>query len=242
MKAMILAAGLGTRLRPLTETLPKALIPVRGEPLLGRLIRHLKKSGYNEIVINTHHLAGQIENYLREQNDFNIRIKISFEPEILDTGGGLKNAENLLSATTPFLLHNVDILTTLDFADLHRVHHDSGALVTLFVRNRKTGRYLLFDQHRQLCGWRDEKRNETRWVGSAKPASELHQWAFSGVHYLSPAIFKFMPPVGRYSIIDVYLELAARYPVKAYLDDQVFWLDVGRQESLQQANDFTEMI
>ncbi len=242
MKAMILAAGLGTRFRPLTDTLPKALIPVRGQPLLGRLIQNLKKSGYNEIVINTHHLAGQIEKYLQDENNFNIKIQLTHEPEILDTGGGLKNAESLIAATSPFLLHNVDILTTLNLADLHRVHHDSGALVTLFVRNRKTSRYLLFDQHRQLCGWKDEIKNETRWVNDEKPGSEIQQWAFSGVHYISPAIFKLMPPVSRYSIIDVYLELAARFPIKAYLDDQVFWLDVGKPESLRQADQSDQII
>ncbi|MDD3541727.1 MAG: sugar phosphate nucleotidyltransferase, partial [Petrimonas sp.] len=163
MKAMIFAAGLGTRLKPLTDTMPKALVPVAGKPLLWHTIQKLKAAGFDEIIINVHHFAGQIRQYIQDNNRFGIRIEFSDETQaLLDTGGGIKKASWFFDDEKPFLIHNVDILSDIDLQNLYHFHTNSNSVATLVVSERKTSRYLLFDKNNHLAGWINEKSGETK--------------------------------------------------------------------------------
>ena len=229
MKAMIFAAGLGTRLRPITETMPKALVEYKGEPLLKHVILRLEKYGFTEIIINVHHFAEQVVDYLVANNNFGIQIEISSErDELLDTGGGLKKARHFFD-DEPFLLHNVDIISDISLSDLYKFHYNSNASVTLAARDRVSSRYLLFDGENRLSGWESIKTGEKIVVREDK---DLKRLAFSGIHVIDPKIFGLMPDKNVFSIIEFYLDIAANEKILAYHDDLSFWQDIGKIENL----------
>lgn len=237
MKAMIFAAGLGTRLKPLTDTMPKALVPVGGKPLLYHVICKLRDAGYDEIVVNVHHFAQQIIDYLAD-NDF--PVKISDESDLLlETGGGIKHAQSLLEPLeTPFLVHNVDILSNLDL-EWFRSQTRPDALATLLVSERETSRYLLFDDNMRLKGWTNIRTGE---VKSPYPAEELEgcrRLAFSGIHNMSPGIFTAMENwPERFPIIDFYINECKNHPIYGAVPDNLQMIDVGKLDSLKQGEDF----
>ena len=239
MKAMILAAGLGTRLRPLTNYKPKALVEVGGMPLLEIAIRRLKYFGFQDIIINVHHFAEQIINFLEKNNHFDINIQISDErKQLLDTGGGLKNARHFFDDGAPFVLCNTDILSNIDLKAMYEQHVASEALVTLATRQRVTSRYLIFNDHQQLHGWVNIKTGK---MIACRPANkELQLRAFSGIHIINPALMDMMPDKEIFSIIDVYLEAAAQYDILSYPHDGDFWLDVGKKDSLEKAEELAK--
>ena len=232
MKAMIFAAGLGTRLRPLTENKPKALVEVGGRPLLEIAIRRLKYFGVREVVVNIHHFGKQVVDFLEQHDYFDIDIAISDERRLLlDTGGGLQKAAPHFK-DAPFLVHNVDILSDINLPDLYRAHLASGALATLAVRDRPSSRHLLFDEAGQLAGWRHNRTGEER---ISRRVVAYQPLAFSGLYVLSPRIFEFMPPGPVFSIIDVFLEAAKNERLLAYRHDDSLWLDVGKIAALEEA-------
>jgi len=232
MKAFILSAGLGTRLRPLTDTLPKALVRVGGKALLQWNIEKMVGAGIREIVVNIHHFPGQIRQFLEENNHFGIDIHISDETEaILDTGGGLKKAAPLLAGDEPVLVHNVDILCNLDFNLLLQHHHSQNALATLVVRKRETQRYFLFDSRMHLTGWTNAKTGEIR---EPVPGITLYSkmLAFSGIQIVDPRFLSLMSGSGKFSLIDTYLQLAPDHRIIGYEDHSSLWMDVGKAEQL----------
>lgn len=235
---MVLAAGLGTRLRPLTADRPKALVEIAGRTLLEITLSRLQTFGIREVIINVHHFADMIVDYLRIHNNFGMRIAISREEILLDTGGGLKKAAYFLlqdthGAQEPFLLHNVDVISTIDFAGMLQRHRESQALATLAVQDRETSRYLLFDQQLHLCGWRSRGDQKTEW---ARPAPRVQALAFSGIHVISPRLLTMLSEEGVFSIIASYLRLAGQGEnVMGFRADEYYWLDVGKPESVLQA-------
>lgn len=238
MKAMILAAGLGTRLRPLTDDRPKALAEVAGHTLLEITLTRLRSFGIREVIINVHHFADMILHYLNENNYFGMRIEISREEVLLDTGGGLKKAawfflEGSQPSGGPFLLHNVDVISTIDLGRMVQFHTENGALATLAVQKRETSRCLLFDEGLQLCGRRAGGEQKTELVRSV---ARMEALAFSGIHVVSPRLFAVMREEGVFSIITSYLRLAAQEErIMAFRADQYYWRDLGRPADLVQA-------
>ncbi len=233
MKAMIFAAGLGTRLRPLTNDRPKALVEVGGYPLLEIALRRLLAFGYEEVVVNVHHFADQIEDFLQRNNNFGAVIHISDErKQLLDTGGGLRKAAKWLQGGDSFLVHNADILTDLDLHALRRAHDASGALATLAVRDRKTSRYLLFDEEGLLSGWKNANTGAEK-ISRAVPSTTA--LAFSGIQYLHPRLFDYMPEQEAFSIIDVYLNAARSAKIAGFRHEHSQWLDVGKPDALEPA-------
>ncbi|MGA2234967.1 MAG: nucleotidyltransferase family protein [Terriglobales bacterium] len=242
MKAMILAAGLGTRLRPLTDDRPKALVEINGSTLLEITLSRLRNCGVREVMINMHHFADMIVEYLKANNNFGMRIEVSREEVLLDTGGGLKKAAYFFvegpSSAEPFIVHNVDVLSTIDLRRMVQFHTDKKALATLAVQDRKTSRYLLFDDQLQLCGRRSGSDQEPELVRSSlvRSAQELHMLAFSGIHVISPRLLAMMIEDGAFSIITSYLRLAAqRERILAFRADEYYWRDLGRPEGIEQA-------
>ena len=234
MKAMILAAGLGTRLHPMTNNTPKALIKINDKTLLGIAIEKLIYYDFNEIVINVHHLADQIVEFV-EQSNFDAKISISQErDELLDTGGGLKNAERFLTGNEPFLLHNVDIVSNLNLRSLFEFHLNSDAIVTLVVRKRKSNRYFLFNGDNILRGWKNERTEREILINDEKP---LTKFAFSGIHIIDPKIFTLMPNDKVFSMIEFYLNIMNSNIINTYIDNESFWMDVGNPESLKIAEE-----
>ena len=234
MKAMILAAGLGIRLRPLTNSKPKALIEINKIPLLEIVIKRLILYGFNEIIINVHHFADQIIGFLKEKNNFGIDIRVSDETDLLlSTGGGLKKASWFFNDNKPFLVHNVDILSDINLKQFYGVHVNSEALATLAVRNRQSSRYLLFDNENNLCGWKNTKTNEV--IIAKQSESDLIPLAFSGIHIINTSIFDLMPKQHVFSMIDVYLNIAANYKIKAFNHDSSMWIDIGTKKSIIEA-------
>ena len=232
MKAMILAAGVGSRLRPLTDTCPKALIDINGVPMLEIVLRRLIHAGCREIVINVFHLADLIVEFLQRRNNFGIRIEIFRESQLLDTGGGLKNAASFFDDGQPFFLHNVDVLSDIDLNKMYRRHLEHDALATLAVQARETSRYFLFDETDTLCGW--ESLNEHQKTLTRAPAGNVARLAFNGIHVLSPKIFSHMIETGVFSINQTYLRLAgAGEKIMAFRMDEYYWRDIGRLEKLQ---------
>ena len=221
---MILAAGRGTRLKPLTDSVPKALVEVGGVPMLEIIIRRLMKAGADSLVINVHHLHNKILAFLAEKEYFGLHIDIS--PEIyfpLETGGGLKKAACFFDDGKPFFMHNADVFTDLDLAALHSAHLKSGALATLAVKGRPSSRQLLFDGGMELKGR----------SGAATASAGLVGLAFSGVQVLSPEIFEKMTETGVFSVVDVYLRLAAEgEKIMGFRDDACYWQDIGSPEKL----------
>jgi len=238
MKAMILAAGLGTRLHPLTDDKPKALVTVCGRTLLEIALGRLRSCGVSEVIVNVHHYAEMIVDYLRAHRNFGMRIEVSREETLLDTGGGLKNAawfflESGESSGRPFLLHNVDVMSAIDLRRMMQFHAQNDALATLAVQHRETSRYLLFDERDQLCG---RRLGLGRAPEIVLPAQQSNALAFSGIHVLSPRIFEKMIEDGAFSIVTSYLHLAASgEKILAFRADGVYWRDLGRPENLVEA-------
>lgn len=234
---MIFAAGLGTRLKPFTNTKPKALVELAGKPLLEHAILKLKNLGVDRIVINVHHFADLIEEFLAEKNNFEMDIRISDErEELLDTGGGLKKAETLFIPNAPVLIYNVDVFSSLDLSELINFHNDSGALVSMVMRDRPTSRFLYFNEDSQLTGWKNTKSGEVK--EARDDMSESNPLAFSGVHLLDSRIFPLIEENGKFSIIDLYLRLAKTERLLAFRDDSKVWIDLGKPEQLKMAEDF----
>ena len=243
---MLFAAGLGTRLRPLTDDRPKAMVEVKGKPLLQWAIEKLIASGSEEIIINVHHFADMIIDFIKKKNNFGVHIEISDEREnILETGGGLKKAKWFFDDGKPFLVCNVDILTDLDFNKIYKAHIANDALATLAVRIRPTSRYLLFNGYMELIGWQNIKTGEVRWSRKAVPISTgkrlpmisppppvIQPFAFSGIHVMSPHIFEHMLEEDKFSIIEVYLRAMEKEKILGFKHDGDYWLDVGKPEAL----------
>jgi mannose-1-phosphate guanylyltransferase len=238
MKAMILAAGLGTRLRPLTDQCPKALVEVAGRTMLEITLSRLRAFGIREVIINVHHFADRIVRYLEANDNFGMRIEVSREEVLLDTGGGLKKAacfflEDTNNIDEPFLLHNVDVLSAIDLRKMVEFHSENQALVTLAVQDRETSRYLLFDRQLQLCGRRSgrERKQEL-----AQPAQSIEALAFCGIHIISTRLFAFLTEEGVFSILTPYLRLAAYGErILAFRADPYYWRDLGRPDHVLQA-------
>ncbi|HEX9232865.1 MAG TPA: sugar phosphate nucleotidyltransferase [Candidatus Acidoferrum sp.] len=239
MKAMVLAAGLGTRLRPLTDDRPKALVEIAGRTLLEITLSRLRSFGVNEVVVNVHHFADMLIDYLRANGNFGVRIEVSREETLLDTGGGLKKAawfflEPASSGSEPFILHNVDVLSTIDLGNMLQQHEDSSSLVTVAVQKRESSRQLLFDDNGQLCGRRAGRDREPEVV---RVAPQLEPLAFSGIHVISSRLLKLMKEDGAFSIIDTYLRLAAKgEKIRAFRADEYYWRDLGKPDSVRQAS------
>ena len=239
---MIFAAGLGTRLKPLTDHMPKALVPVAGKPMLEHVILKLIASGFDEIVINVHHFAEQIIDFLKEKNNFGIKIWISDETEeLLDTGGGIKKASSLLNE--PFLVHNADILSNVDLKTLYDFHIASENDATLLVSPRKTIRYLLFDQTNRLCGWINKDTLQTKPEGFIFQQDKQQEYAFGGIHIISPSLFKYMEGwTGKFSIMDFYLQTCQKAKLGGYAKEDLQLIDIGKPETLAKAEEFLKNV
>lgn len=236
MKAMIFAAGRGTRLNEETENKPKALVEVGGKPLLQHAIEKLKNNGFTKIVVNVHHFSGQIISFVKNSN-FGIPVIISDETDfLLDTGGGLKKAERHLYGDEPVLIYNVDILSSLDLHIPLKYHIDSGALATLVVRSRPTQRYFKFNDEKRLVGWINKKTGEEK-IGFPEYFENATEMAFSGIHIVSPEIFTLLPENKKYSITGFYVEMAKEHLIKGYFDESEMWMDVGKPDELLQARE-----
>ncbi|WP_321516738.1 nucleotidyltransferase family protein [Marinifilum fragile] len=231
---MIFAAGLGTRLKPYTNTKPKALVELAGKTLLERAIQKLVKLGVDRIVINVHHFADLIEDFLKENNNFGVDIRISDERvHLLDTGGGLKKAIDLFIPDAPVLIYNVDILSSIDLNELVEQHESSKALVSMVMRKRESSRYLYFNKEKQLTGWKNCKTGEVK--QARVDMEESKPLAFSGIHIVDPKLFDLIEEDGKFSIIDLYLRLAKTEKMLAYKDQSDLWFDLGKPEQLQKA-------
>ena len=237
-KSMLFAAGLGTRLKPFTEKHPKALAPVNGKPLLQRNIEYMKSYGVEDFIVNTHHFAEQIIEFLGQQNNFGVRITVSHEEgEPLETGGGLKKAGWFFEGDEkPFLVMNADILTNLDLGAITRYHETHRPLATLAVTHRKSSRNFLFDDAMRLCGWTNLQTGEKRM--SKAYTDDLQPLAFTCVHVIDPSIFPLIKQEGKFSIIDTYLDLAKTHEIRGYLHDQDCVVDVGKPESIIEAEKY----
>ena len=238
MKAMIFAAGLGTRLKPFTDHMPKALVPVAGKPMLEHVILKLKSFGVDELVINVHHFAQQIIDFLKEKDNFGIKIWISDETEeLLETGGGIKKAAPFFDE--PFLVHNADILSNVDLKAMYDYHLTSGNDATLLVSLRKTVRYLLFNETNRLCGWVNKDTLQTKPEGFVYQPEIQKEYAFGGIHIISPTLFKYMEGwSGKFSIMDFYLQTCQKAQLGGYIKDDLHLIDIGKLETLAKAEEF----
>ena len=234
MKAMILAAGMGTRMKPFTEGQPKALAVVNGKTLLQRNIEYLAAFGIKDVIVNVHHFANQLKKFIVENNGFGSKITISDESDaVLETGGGLKKAGWFFSHSgLPFVVMNADVLTDMDLAEMIAEHKKLQPLATLAVTSRKTSRYFLFDEMPQLCGWKNEKTGEQKMSREARTISEK---AFSGIQVIDPKIFPLITLKGKFSLVDVYLDLSKAHTVMAYDHSNTKFIDVGKPESIAKA-------
>lgn len=233
MKAMILAAGLGTRLKPWTDQHPKALVPVHGKSLLQRNIEYLQQFGIKEVIVNVHHFADQIVKVVADNNGWESKVTISDETDaVLETGGGLKKAAAYFDGEEDFVLMNVDILTDLNLEAMIQQHRNTAAMATLAVTERTTSRYFLFNNSNELCGWRNVNTGEEK---ISRPSLELRQKAFSGIHVISTAIFQHLNREGKFSMVDVYLDLAKDHFIQGYDHSTSRFIDVGKPESIEKA-------
>lgn len=235
MRAMVLAAGLGTRLRPLTDDRPKALVEIDGRSLLEIALARLRSFGINDVVVNVFHFAEKIINYLKARDNFGMNIAISHEDVLLDTGGGLKRASYFFlqgSSDEPFLVYNVDVLSSIDLARMVELHRRREALATLAVQRRDSSRLLLFDDDLQLCG-RQSRNGEPEMV---RPAAHVQALAFCGIHVISPRLFPLMDETGVFPIVPVYLRLSGQGErIVGFSADEYYWRDLGKPGSLEQA-------
>jgi NDP-sugar pyrophosphorylase family protein len=237
MKAMVLAAGLGTRLRPLTNDRPKALVEVAGRTLLEITLARMREFGVNEVIVNVHHFADMVVEYLKARQNFGMRIEVSREEELLDTGGGLKKAGWFFlegpSQDEPFYLHNVDVISTIDLHRMMEFHVAKKALATLAVQDRQTSRYLLFDEEGELCG---RRAGDT--VEAVRAAARTTELAFSGVHVISPRLLGALAEERAFSIVNSYLRLAGEGErIIAFRADEYYWRDLGKVESVKRAEE-----
>lgn len=249
---MIFAAGLGTRLKPLTDTMPKALVRVGGEPLIKRVILNLAAAGVDRIVVNVHHFAEQIIDYLKDNDNFGLDIRISDETAgLLETGGGIKKAAPLFDPTAPILIHNVDILSNVDLREFYQIasqsekgkvkSEESECDAVLLVSWRKTKRYLLFNDDMKLVGWTNIETGEVRSPYPELNPKECRMYAFAGIHALSPRLLKMMDQFpDRFGIIDFYLKACATHNIKGYVKDDLKLMDIGKLDTLAQAEEFLE--
>ena len=247
MKAMIFAAGLGSRLKPLTDTMPKAIVPVAGCPMLEHVILKLKASGFTEIVINIHHFGEQIIDFLKTNNDFGLTIHISDERDrLLDTGGGIRKARLFFeNSGEPFLVHNVDILSDMNLKELYDFHMQSGSVATLLASRRTTSRYLLFNTERKLRGWINKDTGQVTPEGFHYDESLYREYAFSGIHVFSPAVFRLMEAPrweGKFSIMDFYLATCGQTDYSGYLAEKLELIDIGKPETLARAEEFVKKL
>ena len=250
MQAMIFAAGLGTRLKPLTDTMPKALVRVGGEPLIKRVIMNLAAAGVDRIVVNVHHFAEQIIDYLKDNDNFGLDIRISDETAgLLETGGGIKKAAPLFDDNAPILIHNVDILSNVNLHDFYQVasqseerrvkSEEADCDAVLLVSWRKTKRYLLFNDDMKLVGWTNIETGEVRSPYPELNPNECRMYAFAGIHALSPRLLKMMDEFpDRFGIIDFYLKACATHNIKGYVKDDLKLMDIGKLDTLAQAEEF----
>lgn len=251
---MIFAAGLGTRLKPLTDTMPKALVRVGGEPLIKRVIMNLAAAGVDRIVVNVHHFAEQIIDYLKDNDNFGLDIRISDETAgLLETGGGIKKAAPLFDPTAPILIHNVDILSNVNLSEFYQVasRSENGKVkseesncrddvdAVLLVSWRKTKRYLLFNDDMKLVGWTNIETGEVRSPYPDLDPKKCRMYAFAGIHALSPRLLKMMDEFpDRFGIIDFYLKACATHNIKGYVKDDLKLMDIGKLDTLAQAEEF----
>jgi NDP-sugar pyrophosphorylase family protein len=235
VKALIFAAGMGTRLKEFTNDRPKALVELAGKTLLQHAIEKLIGFGVNDITINVHHFADQVISFIDNHRFANAEIHISDErDQLLDTGGGLKKAAQFLDGNEPILIHNVDVVSNLDLRALESFHLKSKSLGTLVVRQRKTSRYLMFDKNHQLAGWKNIVTGESI-VSRENTFAEATPYAFSGIHIIQPELIKLISEEGKFSIIDLYLRLAKTEKITGYIDHSSIWMDLGKPEQLQKA-------
>lgn len=234
MKALVFAAGLGTRLKPLTDTMPKALVPVEGEPMLKRVLDKLIAAGYDDICINIHHFADQIRDYVAANDSFGVKISFSDETDLLrETGGGIRHAAQYLGGKEPFLVHNVDIISNLDL-NWFRSQHKEGDLASIIVSNRQTSRYFLFDDDRRLVGWTNISTGEVRSPYSSIDLDCCTPLAFSGIHLISPEIFPLMEDwPEKFPIVDFYLSVCRTHAIRAVVPDNLDIRDIGKLSQLK---------
>jgi len=231
---MIFAAGTGTRLKPLTDNIPKALIEVHNTPLLEHVINHLINAGVTDIIINVHYLAEQIIDFLKIKNNFGINICISDESDLLlDTGGGLLKASHFFNKTEDFIIYNVDILSDINLNDMLTYHINNKSLATLAVRNRETNRYFLFNTNLQLCGWKNIQTGYL--IKTVEKDKDLIPLAFSGIHIVNAKIFDLIKETGMFSMTSAYLRLAKKNKITGYRHDSSQWFDIGKIETLKEA-------
>jgi NDP-sugar pyrophosphorylase family protein len=231
MKAMILAAGLGTRLKPITDKIPKALVEINGRTLLEILVTKLKSYNFNEIIINLHHFPEQVIDFIKQKNNFDIHIEFSHEENLLDTGGGLKQASWFFNDNQPFLVHNVDIISNIDFDALVDHHNSNQALATLAVSRRITSRYFLFNDKMYLSGWFNEFKNEK--IPVDIEVYSCKKLAFSGVQIISPGTFDLMTETGAFSLVNCYLRLSKKFKIIGFEHSPEKWFDVGKINDLE---------
>ena len=254
MQAMIFAAGLGTRLKPLTDRIPKALVRVGGEPLLKRVIFQLKDAGFTRIVVNVHHFSNQIIDYLRDNDNFGLDIRISDETDkLLETGGGIKKAWPLFDPNEPILIHNVDILSNvnlkkfyqmetqdlLEASSVSTVSDEAPLAARLLVSERKTKRYLLFDDTMRLVGWTNIETGEVKSPYKDLDPKKYKMYAFSGIHMVAPSLFPLMADEpDKFPIMDFYLKHCDKVRIEGYVKNDLKLMDVGKQETLKEAEKF----
>ena len=235
MKAMVFAAGLGTRLKPLTYSKPKALIEINGKPLLELIISKLIHFGYTDIIINVHHFSEMILDFLKTKKNFGISIQISDESDLLlDTGGGLKKASAFFDDGKPFLVHNVDVLSTINLKELYQLHIHNNTLATLACQERNSQRQFLANSENLLCGWKNNKTGETKISNYSE--KNLKPMAFCGIQIIQPDLLTLISETGTFSIIDVYLRLSSGNNIKLQPFNSETWIDIGSPESLKKAN------
>lgn len=255
---MIFAAGLGTRLKPLTDTCPKALVKVGDKPMLQHTIEHLIQHGFDEIIINIHYLGHQIKDFLQQHQNFGIRIEISDETDlILETGGGLLKAQSFFDDGKPFLVCNTDVFTNIDLNKFYHKHLSENPIATLAVRNRKSSRLLLFDNENKLCGWQNLKNDEIKFPSvfgdsaahyfeaqheifsdpKYEVVKQAKAYAFSGYQIISPEIFMQLTRSGIFSLVEWYIDICAHQPIHAFIHNDDTWIDIGSPEQLKKAND-----
>jgi NDP-sugar pyrophosphorylase family protein len=242
MQAMLFAAGLGTRLQPLTNNKPKALVEINGKTLLQRSLESLKVQGISDVVINVHHFADQVIDFLNRHKHFAMNIQISDESDgLLDTGGGILKAKPLFKADEPILILNVDVLTNLSFRELLRFHQREKALASLVVRNRETSRYLLFDDKQQLTGWQNRKTGANK-ISRPVEFGQSTPYAFSGIQIIQAELLNLIREQGKFSIIDLYLRLAKTETIKAFVDEKSVWMDLGKYEQIGEAEQLAKKL
>jgi NDP-sugar pyrophosphorylase family protein len=233
MKAMILAAGIGTRLRPLTDNIPKALVKIGNTPMLEFVIKKLCHHGFNDIIINIHHHPDMIISFLEKNRNFGAKISISDERDmLLDTGGGLKKAASFFTGNEAFLVYNCDIVTDLNLLTFYKYHLEHSALCTLAVRDRETSRYFIFDDNNALCGWWNKVTGEKKSVRWSE--SKFRAMAFSGIQIINPRAFNLFPDKIVFSLVEFYLLIARDNKIEGYDHTETKWTDIGKSDTLEQ--------